>query len=101
MEKEKSFTRSVFAKTKFISKGKVTTYKLLAQAVGCPRAARAAGNALNKNCDLRVPCHRVVRSDGAVGGFNLGRAIKIKILRKEGVEVFKGRVLLEKYLFKF
>jgi len=99
MPKEKSFTESVFAKTKLIPRGKVSTYKLLAKAIGRPRAARAVGNALNKNCDSKVPCHRIVRSDGAVGGFRDGMLAKIKILRKEGVEIIKGKVLLEKYLY--
>lgn len=73
---KKSFGESVFIKTKLIPQGKVSTYKLLAKAIGRPRAA---GNALNKNCDPKIPCHRVVRSDGAVA--------KIKILRKEGMEI--------------
>lgn len=98
---KKSFQELVFAKTKLIPRGKVTTYKLLAKAIGCPRAARAVGNTLNKNCDPRVPCHRVVRSDGAVGGFRDGTAVKIKILQKEGVEIIKGKVLLSKHLYEF
>lgn len=91
----------VFAKTRLIPRGKVSTYKLLAKAVGRPRAARAVGNALNKNYDLRVPCHRVVRSNGAVGGFRDGIAVKEKILINEGVKIIKGKVVLEKYLYEF
>ncbi len=98
---KKSFTESVFAKTKLIPRGKVSTYKLLAKAIGNPRAARAVGNALNKNCDSRVPCHRVIRSDGNVGGFRDGTIAKIKLLRKEGAEVNKGKVLFNKFLYKF
>lgn len=98
---KKSFLESVFTKTKFIPKGKVSTYKLVARAIGRPRAARAVGNALNKNCDPKVPCHRVVRSDGVVGGFRDGMAAKIKILQKEGIEVINGKVLLSKYLYRF
>lgn len=98
---KKSFQDLVFAKTKLVPRGKVTTYKLLAKAIGHPRAARAVGNALNKNCDSRVPCHRVVRSDGAIGGFRGGPAAKIKILQKEGVKITNGKILLEKYLHKF
>ncbi len=99
MPKEKSFTELVFVKTTLIPRGKVSTYKLVTNAIGHPQAARAVGNALNKNCDPKVPCHRVVRSDGAVGGFRDGATAKIKILRKEGVEIVKGKVLLEKYLY--
>ncbi len=98
---KKSFTDLVFAKTKLIPLGKVTTYKLLAKAIGSPRAARAVGNALNKNRDPKIPCHRVVRSAGAVGGFRDGTRAKIKLLRKEGVEITKGKILLEKYLYGF
>lgn len=98
---KKSFQDLVFAKAKFIPYGKVSTYKLLARTIGYPRAARAAGNALNKNHDLKVPCHRVIRSDGAIGGFRDGAEVKIKILRQEGVEIVRRKVLLEKYLYKF
>lgn len=98
---KKSFQVLVFAKTKLIPRGKVSTYKLLTKAIGRPRAARAVGNALNKNRDPKVPCHRVVRSDGAVGGFRRGVAAKIKILRKEGIKIINGKVSLEKYLYEF
>ena len=98
---KKAFIEQVFAKTKLIPKGKVSTYKLIAKAIGRPRAMRAVGNALNKNCDPKVPCHRVVRSDGVVGGFRDGTAVKIKILQKEGVEIVNGKVLLKKYLYNF
>ncbi len=98
---KKSFIQSVFAKTKLIPRGKVTTYKLLAEALGDAKAARAAGNALNKNRDPEVPCHRVVRSDGVTGGFRDGAKAKIKILRKEGIEIISNKVLLNKYLHKY
>lgn len=101
MKTKKSFIEQVFAKTKLIPRGKVSTYKLVAKAIGHSRAARAVGNALNKNCDPKVPCHRVVRSDGAAGGFRDGTKAKIKILRKEGVGINKGQIALGKYLFRF
>ena len=59
------------------------TYAEVARAAGYPGAARAVGNALNKNHDPSVPCHRVIRSDGNVGGYNRGTEQKIKLLRKE------------------
>lgn len=98
---KKSFKDLIYKKTKLIPCGKVSTYKFLARAIGYPGAARAVGNTLNKNCDPKVPCHRVVRSDGSVGGFRDGTKAKIKILRKEGVGIAKGKVVLEKYLFRF
>ncbi len=98
---KKSFQDLVFAKTKLIPRGKVTTYKSLAEAIEHPRAARAVGNALNKNRDLKIPCHRVVRNDGAIGGFRDGAATKTKILQKEGIKIIRGKVALEKYLYEF
>lgn len=99
--KENIFKDLVFEKTKLIPKGKVTTYKIIALAIGKPRAARGVGNALNKNCDSKIPCHRVVRSDGAVGGYNKGTAAKIELLKKEGIKIIHKKVLLEKYLHEF
>lgn len=78
-----------------IPKGKVITYAALARAVGRPKAVRATANAVGKNPDApRVPCHRVVRSDGFVGGYSGpgGIATKVKLLEAEGVEVLKGRI---------
>ena len=60
------------------------TYARVAKAAGRPNAVRAVGNILNKNRDPRVPCHRVVRSDGSVGGYAWGSGKKKKILIKEG-----------------
>ncbi|HEX8974421.1 MAG TPA: MGMT family protein [Patescibacteria group bacterium] len=67
-----------------IPKGKMLTYKQVAQKAGNSKAYRAVGNILNKNCDPNVPCHRVIRSDGKLGGYNKGVERKALILRKEG-----------------
>ena len=90
-----------------IPKGKVTTYGLIAKKLRT-RAYRAVGNACRKNPYApRVPCHRVVRSDGTIGGFGgktKGKNIerKIQLLRKENVEVVNGRVVsFERKLFRF
>jgi len=99
--RKKSFSESVFAKTKLIPKGKVSTYKLVAKAIGRPKATRAVGNTLNKNHDPKVPCHRIIRSNGVVGGFRDGAAAKIKILQKEGIKITNGRISFEKYLYGF
>jgi O-6-methylguanine DNA methyltransferase len=74
----------VYAVVKTIPKGKVLTYKEVARKVGRPGASRAVGNILGKNIDPKVPCHRVIRSDGKIGGYRDGRAAKIRILKKEG-----------------
>lgn len=82
-----SFTRKVYWIVKKIPKGKVLTYKEVAKRAGKPKAYRAVGNILNKNYDPRIPCHRVIRSDGKIGGYNRGVVNKIKILKKEGMNL--------------
>ncbi len=81
----KSFTKKVFSVVAKIPKGKTMTYKEVAARAGSPRAYRAVGNILNKNYDLKIPCHRVVRSDGKIGGYNRGREEKVRKLAKEAV----------------
>ncbi len=84
-----------------ISEGRVSTYKTLAEHLGKPRAYRAVGNALNKNPNpVEIPCHRVVRSNGGIGGYRDGVRRKEELLKSEGVEVSDGKIDLEKYLFK-
>lgn len=96
------FNKVVWEATRLIPKGRVATYGLIAKIIGRPKAARAVGNALNKNPYApAVPCHRVVRSDGTVGGFAGGTKQKIILLTKEGIAIKQGRVqFLEKYLYK-
>ena len=59
------------------------TYKEVAEAIGRPKSFRAVGNTLNKNYDPEVPCHRVVRSDGGIGGYNRGANLKRERLINE------------------
>lgn len=95
------FQEKVYAATRRIPKGKVSTYTAIARAIGNPRAVRAVGNALHANPDTkRTPCHRVVRSDGSIGGYARGSAKKAVILSKEGVVVKKGKVDLRKFVKK-
>jgi methylated-DNA-[protein]-cysteine S-methyltransferase len=87
------FNKKVWAALKLIPRGKVTTYKEIAKYLGRPKAARAVGNACGKNPNApRVPCHRVVRSDGRIGGYAGGIKKKIELLKKEGVRVKRGKV---------
>ena len=75
-----------------IPKGKVKTYKELAQLINKPRASRAVANACGKNPYVpTVPCHRVIRSDGYLGGYSGegGIEMKRKLLIKEGFFDFK------------
>ena len=85
MEKD-NFKEKVFDIVKGIKAGETMTYKKVAELVGRPKAYRAVGNILNTNYDPNIPCHRVVRSDGKVGGYNRGSANKEKILIKEARE---------------
>ncbi|MEW6221950.1 MAG: MGMT family protein [Candidatus Hadarchaeota archaeon] len=85
-----------------VPRGKVTTYKELARAVGRPRAWRAVANVLAGNPHpVKIPCHRVVRSDGGVGGYKLGVKRKIELLSSEAVEINKRKVRLSRHLFRF
>ena len=97
------FQNQVWSAVKKIPKGKVATYQGVAEVIGSPLAARAVGNALSKNpCVPATPCHRVVRSDGGVGGYSNGAQKKTEILRSEGVAVKRGRVAsFKKILHKF
>lgn len=66
-----------------IPKGKVLTYAKVAQLIGRPKAWRAVGNILNKNKNPKIPCHRVIRSDGKIGGYKNGEKKKLILLIKE------------------
>ena len=81
------FQKKVYKFVKTITKGKTTTYKEVAVAIGRPNAYRAVGNVLNKNQFApEVPCHRVIRSDGQIGGFASGTPKKVKLLQGEQVK---------------
>ena len=81
------FQRRVWAELTKIPKGHTITYKQLAKRVGKPLAVRAVGNAVGKNPMLEtIPCHRVVRSDGKLGGYSGKGGVKrkLELLKKEG-----------------
>jgi AraC family transcriptional regulator of adaptative response/methylated-DNA-[protein]-cysteine methyltransferase len=79
------FQRAVYRVVARIPKGETRTYAQVASAIGRPKAVRAVGNALNRNPFAPlVPCHRVIRSDGSVGGFASGPRKKKALLRREG-----------------
>ena len=95
-----NFKQKVYEATKKIPRGKVATYKQIAEAVGHPKAARAVGNVLNKNTDPKVFCHRVVKSSGGVGGYGGGIQKKIDILTQEDVKIENRKVDLKNYLWR-
>lgn len=79
----KDFKDKVLEIVAKIPKGKVLTYKEVAKRVGRPKAYRAVGNILSKNYNSQIPCHRVIRSDGKIGGYNRGVKNKIRLLKNE------------------
>ena len=103
----KTFNERVWNMMRRIPRGRVTTYKELARAMNT-KAYRAVGNACRRNTYApQVPCHRVIKTGGLIGGFGgkmSGKNIKRKIalLEKEGVRMHNGKVVnFEKVLFKF
>lgn len=93
------FEGKIYDVVRRISKGNVLTYKEVAELIGRPKAYRAVGNALNRAPTLmhecggknpfapNVPCHRVIRSDGKIGGYAQGTRNKIKLLKSEGLKI--------------
>ena len=83
-----SFTHKVKKVVESIPRGAVMTYKEVAIAAGNPNAARAVANIIAKNYDQKIPCHRVIRSDGTLGGYNRGGVVvKKQLLVSEGAVV--------------
>ena len=94
------FQEKIYKILKKVPKGKVTTYEALANKAKT-KAYRAVGTALNKNPYApKVPCHRVIKSSGEVGGFASGTKNKIKLLKKEGIKMENKKIDLKKYGFK-
>ena len=81
----RDFAAVVLKVVREIPRGEVLTYKEVALRAGRPGAARAVGNILNKNYDPVIPCHRVIRSNGSLGGYNRGEPKKRVKLIEEGV----------------
>lgn len=85
MKKLSLFTERVLNIVSSIKKGQTMTYKEVATRAGSPGAARAVGSIMKANYRKRVPCHRVIRSDGVIGQYNRGGpSEKYKKLKKEG-----------------
>ena len=103
-----SFNERIYALLKKVPKGKVTTYKILAEKLGT-KAYRAVGQAMRCNPYApKVPCHRVVKSDGNIGGFSgslnpysMEVKRKINMLKHEGVLIKNNKIIdFEKIIFK-
>jgi methylated-DNA-[protein]-cysteine S-methyltransferase len=97
----RNFSSKALELAKQIPEGRVTTYSEIARALNS-RACRAAGQALKRNTNpIVVPCHRVVRSDGSLGGYSQGIRKKAELLKKEGIEISNGRIYLKKFFYSF
>ena len=97
LKKKTSFERDVLVATFRIPKGKVSTYKGIAEKIGKPKAYRAVANVLHKNPLWPVvPCHRVVCSDGSFGGPKKAAAERRNSVAKEGVPIENGKVKMNR-----
>jgi methylated-DNA-[protein]-cysteine S-methyltransferase len=95
------FQEKVYQLVRMVPRGKVSTYREIAGSLGKGKlACRAVGQALNRSPGMpAVPCHRVIRSDGHLGGFAWGIDKKASLLAEEGIEIKNNHVQLDKYLF--
>ncbi len=101
MKTQISFNNRCYDLLKKVPQGRITTYRDLAHALGT-KAYRAVGNAMNKNPHAPiVPCHRVINSNGNLGGFAHGLKKKIQMLKAEGIEIKNNKVDLDKFKYRF
>ncbi len=89
-----SLEQQVYKKLTEVPQGKITTYSELAKAVGLKNGQRMIGQIMKKNpYPGIIPCHRVVKSDGKIGGYAYGGAVKTNMLRIEGIQIQNGKIL--------
>ena len=95
--------KKIYKKLLEVPRGKITTYGELAKAVGLKNGQRAVGKIMNKNpYPVIIPCHRVVKSDGKIGGYAYGEEIKSDMLTREGIVIKNGKILdLENKIYRF
>ena len=92
----------VYKKLLEVPLGMVTTYGELARAVGLKNGQRVIGRIMNKNpYPVIVPCHRVIKSNGKIGGYAWGEKIKTNMLSKEGVKIKNGKIIDLEMIYKF
>ena len=95
------FQQEVLRTEHGIPRGAVSTYQRIARHVGRPRGARAVGNALATNpFPLIIPCHRAIRTDLTIGGFQGGKRMKQTLLQMEGIDFEKtGHVIAKNFVY--
>ena len=97
-----NFNQKCYELLSQIPQGKISTYKQISNILNT-KAYRAVGNAMANNPNpIIVPCHRIIKSDGFVGGYALGVKQKISLLEKEGITIKEGKIVdFEKHLHPF
>ena len=98
----KNFNKRCYQQLALIPRGMISTYTEIAKSLNS-KAYRAVGNAMANNPHLiSIPCHRIIRSDGSLGGYVLGINKKIQLLKKEGISIKDNKVMnFESKLYKF
>jgi len=92
----------VYKKLLKVPPGMVTTYGELAKAVGLKNGQRVIGRIMNKNpYPVIVPCHRVIKSNGQIGGYAWGEKIKTNMLSKEGMKIKNGKITDLEMIYRF
>lgn len=95
-----NFRLKCYEIVKKIPRGKILTYKDVANILGT-RAYRAVGTAMKMNNDKSVPCHRIINSNGFIGGYNGFAGNKLNLLKKEGIASEDGFIDIKKYRYDF
>lgn len=95
--------QKIYKKLLLVPKGKITTYGELAKAVGLKNGQRQVGRIMNRNpYPGLIPCHRVILSNGNIGGYAYGKDIKTSMLVKEGIVIHNDKILdMNEKLYKF
>ncbi|HEV2192166.1 MAG TPA: MGMT family protein [Nitrosopumilaceae archaeon] len=92
----------VYKKLLEVPPGMVTTYGELAKVVGLKNGQRVIGRIMNKNpYPVIVPCHRVIKSNGKIGGYAWGEKIKTNMLLKEGIKIKNGKIIDLEMIYRF
>ena len=95
--------KKIYRKLLQVPPGKITTYKELARSIGLENGQRVIGQIMKKNpFPVIIPCHRVVKSDGKIGGYVYGETVKSRMLTNEGIKIIDGKIIdFEKRKFYF
>jgi len=95
--------QKIYKKLLEVPKGQITTYGELSKAVGLINGQRYIGKIMNKNpYPVIIPCHRVVMSNGKIGGYAYGEHVKTKLLNDEGIQIKNGKIIdLKSRIYRF